>query len=156
MPASGLFQHIWLFKGVASREDGSWEAPTVPGQGAGGFLLVLSHSKLCSGLSLWVLIPSQSPMGDQPCVHPHPEPIFPSLATIRAKLGAPLCHIPRPGTSRGAAGGCPPLQHTGMPFVLFGVWGNSAALGFSLLFWKFKTFAGRPTRALPPRREALG
>lgn len=87
---------------------------------------------------------------------PSPRTHFPSLAATRAKLGASLCHIPRPGTSGGAAGGCPPLQHTGMPFVLFGVWGNSAALGFSLLFWKFKTFAGRPTRALPPRREALG
>lgn len=152
-PASGLSQHFWLLKRGGSHEDGSWEAPAVPAQGDGGFLLMLNHPRLCWGLSLWVHIPSQPPnipMWDQPCTISSP------WVQPEPSWEHPLCHIPILAHPWGVLGALPPLHHTGMPFVLLGLWGNSAALGFSLLFWKFKTFAGRPTRAPPPRREALG
>lgn len=133
---------------------GSWSG-WIPGRmRAGGFLNLLGAV----------------PVGAHPITATHHPRVAPALcqrppspsAALFLSLGAirawehPWEHPP----TRHIPGGCwaprPPLHRTGMPFVLLGVWGNSAALGFSLLFWKFKTFAGRPTRALPPRREALG
>lgn len=56
---------------------------------------------------------------------------------------------------RGCRAPCPRLRRAGLPFVPLGVLGSSAALGFSLLFWKFKTFTGRPTRALPATERSI-
>lgn len=152
-PGASGFPGGWELGGSCHARTGSW-----------GLCHVSNHARPCSGLSCGCTShprPPIVPTRDQPRAQCPPSPStahFLSLDIIRATLGAPLRHIPGdPGQAiRGVLGARPPLHHTGMPFVLLGVWGNSAALGFSLLFWKFKTFAGRPTRALPPRREALG
>lgn len=133
---------------------GSWSGWVPEGTGAGGFLDLLGAVPVSAHPITVAHHPRVAPA---PCPCP-PSPStahFLSLDVIRV-WEHPREHPPRPGTSRGVLGARPPLHRTGMPFVLLGVRGNSAALGFSLLFWKFKTFAGRPTRALPPRREALG
>lgn len=143
IPAPGLSQHIRLLERVGSRGDGSWGILDLLGA-----VPVSAHP---------ITVTHHPRVGPAPCPCP-PSPStahFLSLDVIRV-WEHPREHPPRPGTSRGVLGARPPLHRTGMPFVLLGVRGNSAALGFSLLFWKFKTFAGRPTRALPPRREALG
>lgn len=59
-----------------------------------------------------------------------------------------------PHTSR-APHGAGAGRQAAMPFVPLGTHGGSAALGFSLLFWKFKTFTGRPTRALPATERSI-
>lgn len=93
-------------------------------------------------------------------VHPHPTSIGPPTPPTTAQHppstsaslpsmvspdlgGGPEAALPH--TSRAPHGA---RRQAAMPFVPLGTHGSSAALGFSLLFWKFKTFTGRPTRAL--------
>lgn len=77
MLASGLFQHFWLLERVGSQEDGSWEAPAMPGQGAGGFAMCRITPGPAPGCPVGAHPthghPS-SPRGTSPVpgVHPHP------------------------------------------------------------------------------------
>lgn len=157
----GLFQQIWPWKGADSRAGGSCSAR------------MESREELCHVLNRSApgfpngSHPKLSHPWSQRAIRPHPAPLHFLLAIFKAELmEVPTPHPPSPripGYRVGAGmrwdamgcggarmlGACPPLHHAGMPFVLLGVGGNSAALGFSLLFWKPKTFTERPTRALP-------
>lgn len=93
-PAAGGFPRGWELGGSCCARTGTWAA--LPG-----------------------LEPPQAPLGAAPVgAHPHRPRVspfcspraahFPSLATTRAKLGAPQCHIPGPGTSRGVPSTLPP------------------------------------------------